>query len=207
MLIAGLYVLRFGKGLGFVPGLFAATPVAAVALGAGWRPPSRRVITAVALGALPFMWMFQFVGGAAPQWGGTMLLLARTPLRGRSLVVLSVAVTAFGLLWLSERSHSVADAMAEVRQLPQPVVVSDITHLFREGGAFYDSDRRWLTATTTEQLDRATEVVQLAGYKEFALITDAAEQPRDFAGYRRGAIRTIKLFDDLPLRVTTYEAT
>ena len=81
VLVAGLYVLRFGKGLGFVPGLFAATPVAAVALGAGWQSPRRRAITAVAPSVLPFMWMFQFVGGAAPQWGGryelttTMLLL------------------------------------------------------------------------------------------------------------------------------------
>ena len=120
--------------------------------------------------------------------------------------MLSVAVTAFGLLWLSERSHSVADAMVEIRTLPEPVVVSDVTHLFREGGAFYDSDRRWLTATTPEQLDWAVEAPQLAGWRESSLITDAAEQPRDFAGYRRGAIRTIKLFDDLPLRVTTYEA-
>ena len=55
VLVAGLYVLRFGKGLGFVPGLFAATPVAAVALGAGWWPPRRRALITVALIALPVL--------------------------------------------------------------------------------------------------------------------------------------------------------
>ena len=221
ILVAGLYVLRFGKGLGFVPGLFAATPVAAVAVGLGWQSPKRRVFTAAAIGALPFMWMFQFVGGATPQWGGryelptTMLLLAvgAVALESlprwvfRSLIVLSVAVTAFGVLWLSERSHSIADAMVEVRQLQQPVVVSDVAHLFREGGAFYDTDRRWLTAVDAAQQNRAAEIVRLAGYDEFGFITLDSEESARLLRYRRGGSEIIDLFSDVHLRVTTYDAT
>jgi hypothetical protein len=97
--------------------------------------------------------------------------------------------------------------MVEVRQLPQPVVVSGVAHLFREGGAFYDPDRRWLTATTPSQQDRAAEIARLAGYGQFGFISLEGEQPRDFGGYRRGGSEVIDLFNDVHLRVTTYDAT
>ena len=160
LLVGGLYVVRVSQGLGFVPGLFAAAPIAAVALALGWAPWKRRVLTAVAVGALPFIWLFQYVGGAAPQWGGryelptTMLLVVVGIVAleslprwiGRSLIAVSVVITSFGVLWLGQRSHSIGDAMAKIDRLQQPVVVSDVAHLFREGGASYDTDRRWLTA-------------------------------------------------------------
>jgi hypothetical protein len=166
------------------------------------------------------VWIFQYVGGATPQWGGryelptTMVLLAVGIVAleslprwvGRSFILLSVAVTAFGVLWLSERSHSIADAMVEVRKLQQPVVVSGVAHLFREGGAFYDTDRRWLTAVAPAQQNRAAEIVRLAGYDEFGFITLDSEKARDFSGYRRGGSEIIDLFSDVHLRVTTYDA-
>ena len=219
VLLGAQYAIRFGQGLGFVPGLFAAAPIAAVGLALGWTP-ARRLVTGVAVGALPCIWLFQFRGGAAPQWGGryqlatTMLLvivgliaLESLPRAiGAAVIVLSIAVTGFGVLWLHERSHSIADAVTSVQRLPQPVVVSDVAHLFREGGAFYDRDRHWLTAVTASQQDRAAEIVRLAGYDEFAFITLNGGPPRQFQGYRAGATETIQLFSDVDLRVTTYDA-
>jgi hypothetical protein len=220
VLVGLLYALRFAEGLGFVPGLFAAAPIAAIAIGLGWSPSPRRLLTAVALGALPFMWLFQFVGGATPQWGGryelptTMLLFTVGAVAldavprwlARSAVVLSIAVTAFGLLWLSQRSHSIGDAMGQVDRLSQPVLVSSVAHLFREGGASYAPDRRWLTAVQPEQQDQAANLVRQAGYTEFAFITLDAEKPREFDGYRRMGTQSIELFTDVHLRVTTYDA-
>lgn len=220
LLVGGLYVVRVSQGLGFVPGLFAAAPIAAVALALGWAPWKRRVLTAVAVGALPFIWLFQYVGGAAPQWGGryelptTMLLVVVGIVAleslprwiGRSLIAVSVVITSFGVLWLGQRSHSIGDAMAKIDRLPQPALISDVGHLFREGAAYYAPERRWLTAVDPPQQDRAAEIVRLAGYGEFGFITVDSESARDFSGYRRGGSQIIDLFSDVHLRVTTYDA-
>ena len=66
---------RFAKGLGFVPGLVATTPLAALGLAARLAPLGRR-IAVFAIAALPLVWAFQYTGGAAPQWGGRYLLVS-----------------------------------------------------------------------------------------------------------------------------------
>ena len=68
--VVALYLLRFGTGLGFVPGMVAASPLAAVGLALGWRGTASRLLVAMALLALPLVWAFQFLGGATAQWGG-----------------------------------------------------------------------------------------------------------------------------------------
>src|SRR5439155_10709986 len=66
--VVALYVIRFADGVGFVPGLVPATPLAAIGLARGWSTPARRWALAAALVALPVVWRFEFPGGAAPQW-------------------------------------------------------------------------------------------------------------------------------------------
>jgi len=110
-----LYVLRMGDGLGFVPGVLSASPLAAAGLAVGWSARRWRPVGAVALLAVPVVWVFQYSGGANPQWGGRYLLvtgtllavgaavvMAATPGRGRiAIVALAGLVTLGGLAWLS----------------------------------------------------------------------------------------------------------
>ncbi len=70
-----LYLFVFQHGLGFVPGLLIASPFAAVGLALGWRSDVR-VITVMAVVALPLVWFFQYSGGAGPQWGARYTLLS-----------------------------------------------------------------------------------------------------------------------------------
>ena len=86
-----LYAVRFADGFGFVPGLIASTPLAAVGLAWAARRVEVRLVAAVALVSLPLVWAFQFPGGAPPQWGGRYILAS-----GFLLGVLGVA--ALGLL-------------------------------------------------------------------------------------------------------------
>ena len=60
--------------LGFVPGLFVAFPVAIAGLRVRCRTSDQRVVIAIALVSLPIVYLFQFLGGAGPQWGGRYTL-------------------------------------------------------------------------------------------------------------------------------------
>ncbi|MGQ0520686.1 MAG: hypothetical protein ACT4PX_06015, partial [Actinomycetota bacterium] len=145
-----LYLIRFGYGPGFVPGLVAATPLAVIGLVLGWRSPASRYLLAVGLAALPIVWATQFQGGAAPQWAGRYLLasglafgvagvVALPRLRrwaAVSLVAAAAVVTGFGLMWTSIRTHDIGRASAALAARPEPVLVSRVGHLPREGGAF-----------------------------------------------------------------------
>ena len=124
-----LYYVRIADGVGFIPGFLSASPLAAAGIAVAWSVRRWRVVGAVALLAVPVVWLFQFSGGAGPQWGGRYLLVTSTllvigaavvlpamPKAGRiALVALAVLVTASGLAWLSQRSHAVADAMAAIQ--------------------------------------------------------------------------------------------
>ena len=216
---AAVYVIRFADGLGFVPGLVAATPLAAVGLARGWTTPARRAVAAVALVALPFVWRFQFPGGAAPQWAGRYILvtgfvlgtlgvvaLARlAPWARLGAVALAVAVTAFGVSWLVERSHDVGRAGRVLAHAPEPVLVSRIAHLARETGWYY-RDHRWLTAVNATDEAHAVEVVTAAGYDRLGLVElDALAKPHELAGFHPTGRRLVPFFSGLPLRVTTYQ--
>jgi len=61
------YLVAFSAGLGFVPGMITASPFAAIGLAFGWRADVR-VVTAMAVLALPLVWASQYTGGAGPQW-------------------------------------------------------------------------------------------------------------------------------------------
>ncbi len=185
-LAVGLYVARFSIGLGFVPGLLTACPLAAAGLALAWSRRECRTPAVLAVGALPIVWVAQYSGNAKPQWGGRYELLsgvllavvAVVALRGRraaliTTVALSVAVTACGVAWLSERSHAIADGMETLISRHDQAVVSMEGHLFREGGAFYDPDRHWLTATTGQELRKAVRIVGDAGDTEVAVIAPA----------------------------------
>ena len=214
---AVVFVARFGDGLGFVPGLLVASPLAVAGVGFGWRVRRARTVLLVALLSLPLVWLLQYQGGARPQWGGRYVLCSGALLAIAGVVVLrrrraafvavlafSVLVTAFGVAWLSDRSHAVADGMERVLARDEAVISTD-AHLFREGGAFYDPGRHWLTAITAADLRRAAAIVSRAGDREVAVIGHAGDGlPSRLGDFVRGPADQLEVLPGEPLVVRTY---
>ena len=65
------------------------------------------------------------------------------------VVLVAALVTGFGIAWLSVRSTlGGRAAWSTIVARHDQAVISREAHLLREGGAFYDPGRHWLTATT-----------------------------------------------------------
>jgi hypothetical protein len=194
--LAGLlHLVALAGGLGFVPGMVAAAPivVAAVLL----RPSERsaRFALAVAVGALPVVWAFQYVGGAFPQWAGRYALtscivlvalgcvaLTRATRELRlGLLALSAMVTLSGVLWLGDRSHGMDRLFDQLVDRPEDVVVVRNGFFVREGGAAY-TERLWLSAVSDDDLDRAVEVVGDSGHRTFAVLDERPDAPEEING-------------------------
>jgi hypothetical protein len=219
LVVAGVvFLMRFADGLGFVPGLLTAAPLAVVGLLFGWRRSSRFPFL-VACVALPLVWAFQYSGGAGPQWGSRYELLSGAllavigivalrsdPRALAAVVIMAGLVTAGGLAWLSVRSHTVGEAMTTITARHDEAIISRDAHALREGGAFYESGRHWLTATSQHDFERAVAIVREAGDTEFALIaSDPTAVPADIAGYVRGSTQMVALLrPDVRLMVVTY---
>ncbi len=165
------YLVGFSGGLGFVPGMLSASPFAAVGFVFGWRKDVR-IVTAMAVLALPLVWSFQYSGGAGPQWGGRYTLLSGgiAPGRGdcgarRSSRRAGRDRTAGGT-GDRLRSHLALGAFelggAPIERIVDrhdQAVISGEAHVLREGGAFYEPSRHWLTATSTRELHQAVQIV------------------------------------------------
>jgi hypothetical protein len=229
---AMLVVRLLQSGLGFVPGLSPAWVLPARAFVNG-EPDmralavtiARRFVLAVAVGAIPLVLATQFRGGAAPQWAGRYLLpsgflltvagwaaLARADHRRLAAVTaaLAAATTAFGVAWLAVRSHDVDHAIAALQRRTEPVLVSGVYHLAREGGATY-GDKRWLTLDPTRPPQEAgapaaARVLHAADVTTFASVDEMSTRRRRFEGFHSTTTSTIRLFDGVDLRVTHWEA-
>jgi hypothetical protein len=175
----------------------------------------------VAALALPLVWAFQYSGGAGPQWGGRYELMSGALFAIVGIVVLerrreafiaviavSAVVTGFGLAWLSQRSNTVAEGMQALVDRHDQAVISYEAHALREGGAFYSPDLHWLTATSSDELERAVTVVDRAGDREFALVAnDGRKTPHTVGGFtKQGTQRIVFLRPDIHLQVDTYRA-
>jgi hypothetical protein len=115
-------------------------------------------------------------------------------------------VTAFGLAWLSVRSQWAAHGIEEIVGRHDQAVISGEAHVLREGGAFYDESRHWLTATSPKELHRAVRIVDEAGDTEFAyVVADGSSIPRTIDGFRRDGVQRVQfLRPDLHLQVATF---
>ncbi len=218
--VAGLlYVLRFKDGLGFLPGLLVASPLAVVGIVASGRRPSFRRPVTIAAVALPLAWAFQYGGGANPQWGGRYLLLSglllavvtavaleSAPWRSAAaVVVVAGTITGAGLAWLSVRSHALARAVSAAAAEPGPIVTTDLPHFWREGGGFYTPARRWLTAETTAQLPAAVDVVRRLDAPSFTLVSRTpGEAPGRLGPYTRGSRRALPVVSGIDVAVSRY---
>ena len=214
-----IFVLLCTLGWGFVPGLLVASPFAAAGLVAlRHRSPSRE-LALLALGPLPLVWAVQFTGGAGPQWGGRYELLSGFVLTVVGVaavsqqrrwvqvwaVVLALAMTGFGASWMVIRTHTIDDASRQIAARPEALVVSTWSHLFREGGAYYTPDRRWLTAETREQLDRALEIAREEGLDTIAIVSVGPNAIDPGPGYETVRVDHIAFFSDQPITVAVVQ--
>ena len=217
-MVAVAYLAVVVSGLGFVPGMVAATPFVAVGVALGWRTTATRLLLALAIVPLPLVFAFQYVGGAGPQWAGRyllpsgllaavvgivesrrMLAWART-----GLIVLSVGVTAFGLAWLSVRSHGVAGAGTALAERQEDVLIAPDGFVAREFGATY-GQRDWLAAGTPDDVRFAVDVAAASGAETFALVVvEPTTPPPDFDGWIVGPSDPLAFLTGTDFVVTTY---
>jgi len=218
-LVVLIYLFRLSSGLGFVPGLVATTPVAVAGVVLGWRDVRSRLVVALAVGPLPLVFLFQFPGGAAPQWAGRYILtsgvvlaavgMARIERVERSvrtlLIGLSVAVAVFGVAWLSVRSHQVAEAADRLESRPEAVLISPNGFIPREFGGSYGR-KNWLSSGNAVDLQFAVDVVTRSGSDSFALVDlDTTGDPPQFAGWRVASSEIVPFLAGVDFRVTSYE--
>jgi hypothetical protein len=211
--------VRLSGGLGFLPGLFVASPLAAAGVAVVARDRRGVPVAAIALGALPLVWLFQYSGGAFPQWGGRYVLLsgvllvviaaaglARVPRPAAvGLVAFALVVTATGVAWTSLRTHGFADSLTAVLARGEPVVAVELPHFLREGGAFYGPEARWLTAETDSELPVTVAILDESGAQRFTLVSRTREgAPPRLGPFARGRSAPVPLVSSVVLRVTRY---
>ena len=213
-----IYLIRFADGVGFVPGLVAASPVAVVAIVLGWNRGASRFFVLMAIGPLPVVFAFAYLGGALPQWAGRYLLTTGLILVSvgaahlsdlvqwarRFFVFLAVAVTLFGLLWLSIRSHEIERAANNLENRSEAVLISPDGFVPREFGATYGR-KPWLATGSDDDLRFAVGVVAASGKETFAIVDlDTNATPPSFSGWVAGVSELVPYLDGAPLRVTSY---
>lgn len=217
--IVVVYALRLRTGLSFVSGLFAATPLAAAALGArrtrsfahGWLVPT-------AMACLPMVWAVQYIGGAGPQWGGRYVLAsgfvlgtvgtvalerAHRDVR-RVFAVVAIGVTAYGCWFAIDRTHDAARLADRVLHRQEDIIVSRVGHVFREVGADYRRDRQWLTAVDLDAIRATREVVDEVRPASIAVITYPGDSVLEFSGYAITATDPLQFFSE-SLEIRRYE--
>ena len=214
-----IYLFRLSSGLGFVPGLVATTPVAVAGVVLGWRDVRSRLMIALAVAPLPLVFLFQFPGGAAPQWAGRYILTSGLVLAAvgmarldrvehwvRTLLIgLSVAVTVFGVAWLSTRSHQVAEAADRLERRPEPVLISPNGFVPREFGGSYGR-KNWLSSGNAADLRFAVDVAGRSGADSFALVDlDTKADPPQFAGWRIVSSEIVPFLGGADFKVTSYQ--
>ena len=208
-------------GLGFVPGLAAATPVAVLGATRCWGNGDQRFVAVVALGSLPLVWAVQFTGGAIPQWGGRYILTtgallivlatvtftsdsARAVLR--TVAIAGAAVTATGVMWTVHLTHEFGDAARELAARDEPALVFHDSFLAREGGALLISGQ-WLAAGGPEARQEAVVVLERMGIDEVAFVDlDDGSRFRLLPGWRAVNVDLVQLIDEVHYRVTTWRA-
>jgi hypothetical protein len=169
-----LYLGRFAQGLGFIPGMLAASPLAAVGVVAGLGrgiAPWRRALVGAALLELVLVFVLQWPGNLVAQWGSRYLLVPGAVLAVVGAVALwehgtatwfrngvlglATVVAAFGLVWHVQRTNQVAKAFDRIDAVSAgTVLASTDANFLREGGSWYRYGDRWLSVDDQDQLLR-----------------------------------------------------
>lgn len=213
------YLVAVSRGLDFVPGLFLASPLAVVGLVLGRRPASAPFWWA-AVASLPAVWLFQYVGGAGPQWGARYALLSAFvlvvagiaalprlgPVGQRTFAGLAIGITLFGAAWMVVRTHGAADAGRTLGGRPEPVLIAagETGFLPREFVAGAGSTR-WLSASDRDELDAAVALVEEAGFDRFAVLELAGHRSaEDLGAYELAEVAPVAFLPGADLQVASY---
>jgi hypothetical protein len=228
--VAVLYAVRLRTGLSFVSGMFAATPIAILGMmrhltghaqsddACGVEGTRGRWLVLTALGCLPAVWAVQYIGGAAPQWGGRYVLLSGFVLgvlgavaledvptsTRRVFGVLAVAVTAYGMLLVVDRTNDSARIADTLLARDEQVVVARFGHVFREIGSDYRRDRQWLTAVDQRAIDVTRSVIADRAPETIAVITYPVDPDIDLDGYEVTTRVRLQFFSE-GLEIRRYE--
>lgn len=223
-LVGFIYLIRISQGVGFVPGLVATTPIAVVAMVLGWKNSASRTPVLLALVPLPLVFAFQYSGGAAPQWAGRYILPTGLILLAVGsgllnllerwvavfMVTASVVIAAFGLYWLSVRTHDVARTAETLEAMPEEILISPDGFVPREFGASYGR-KRWLSVgcptsyDSCDDLDFAVEVAAKSGAADLSLVMlGRADSAPQFEGWRKGDTETVPFIAGTDLKVIRY---
>jgi hypothetical protein len=221
--VAALVVVayRLSLGWGFVPGLLTATPLALVGAVLGRRQPRAALLLAVASTGLVLVLATQYaeVQGNTAIWAGRYVLVSGalaavvgvTALErfGRRAVAagiaVSLAVTAFGVGMLIVRTNGIGEWTRAVAARSEDVVVSRVPPAFRDAGAAYTPERRWLTAEDDAELGRSFAVAEEAGFVTVALVEEPAPTATDVDGWCRGRADYVAWVPTVQLRITHYD--
>ena len=214
-----LFLVRFEHGVGFIPGMLVASPLAVVGLVAARRDRTSARLAAIALLAMPLVWLFRYGGGANAEWGGRYVLVSgvifavigiralarRGTAALATFAVASLLLTGCGVGWLVVRSRSVARALTELTGGSDPVVTRGLPQLLREGGAFYEPGDRWLTVEEPGELPVVLDVLDAGRPAHFTLIARYPSQaPQRLGSYSRAGTDRVGFLGDVELVVARY---
>lgn len=192
--VAAVYLADAVGDLGFVPGLFVAFPLAV--LGVQWtsRSPNARTAIQISLISLPIVYLFQFLGGAGPQWGGRYTLASavllgvvgltdirgRHPMVCRGVLALTCAVTILGVAFAVQRSHEVDRFFEDVASESEDVLIARQAFILREGGADLVG-RTWFSAQSEEEFALGVDIARDLGEIRFTVLEWDGDAPPDSA--------------------------
>ncbi len=224
MVVAGVLYLLVAieivvNGLSFMPSLLIVTPLAIVGAVLGVADHQSRPLAALALGAMPLVWMVQYSAGMAAQWGGRYLLLSGWLLivlacglssaALRQIVTMTAAIgfatSALGAVWTVQRTNAIAETSAELALVDADVVVFNSSLDARQTGSVAVS-HRWLAADGPDELLEVFDVLASASVDQFAFIdVDFGGEPIDIDGFEIVGDDRIDYLSGFQYRVTFFE--
>lgn len=207
------------NGLSFVPSLLIVSPLAIVGATLGVQQREAQPLAALALGAMPLVWMVQYSNGMAAQWGGRYLLASgwilivlaaslATPMMRRVVVVtasVGFAAAALGAVWTIQRTNVIASSSDQLALVDSDVVVFNSSLDARQTGSI-SVEGRWLSADNAEEFDEVLDVLGSAGIDQFAYIeVDFGGDPIDVDGFEVVDDLRIDYLSGFQYRVTFFE--
>jgi hypothetical protein len=220
ILAFAVLLVRLAGGLSYVPGVLAATPLAIAGLVLGWRSRGGARLLVIALLGYAAVIATQFpeVLPNGYQWGGRYLMLSgalaaivgvtaierldRRALTG--VTALAVVVTGFGVAFLVQRTHHVAAWTSSLTERPESVLISRSPYAFRDAGAAYTPESRWLLAVEDADVQVAFDVAEASGADTVGLIQERSGPATPIVGWCRGTSDLVP-WDSDPAVITHYD--